>query len=337
MASDEEAEAQAVVAVAVATEAGAGLDLLLAALSAAASHYRRASVCTPFPVALFEPGGMRDYGALAQCLSSLPSMAQLAEPAALRRLDRPALELLAWLAGHPRRAASSIRRVSLEDVRTSLPGLKGWVADLSYNPSLRPTAVLQLAPVPGPQVLAHQTLAWHGTSMENVHSVLHTGLLNLSGTRLERTGAAFGKGIYLTSELTVAFTFCQPAAVGWRGSELGTRLRCVLLCGIQSEHAQHGGAGGTVPDKYIVVERSDVVSLYYAFVYADEASAAASPADAAARGPAVQQAAARQPWQWQRFLLRKIVWSYLVFLTYQWLQANWPWVKRWLRRQGVRL
>ena len=41
--------------------------------------------------------------------------------------------------------------------------------------------------------------AFHGTSMENLHSILHNGLLNLSGTALERTGAIFGDGIYCTT------------------------------------------------------------------------------------------------------------------------------------------
>ena len=63
-------------------------------------------------------------------------------------------------------------------------------------------------------------------------------------------GAAFGKGIYFSSELPVAFAFCQPAD-GWGGSALGPRLRCLLVCSIQREHAQGahnssevGGVGG---------------------------------------------------------------------------------------------
>lgn len=31
---------------------------------------------------------------------------------------------------------------------------------------------------------------------QNVHSIMNTGLLNFSGTRMQRTGAIFGSGIY---------------------------------------------------------------------------------------------------------------------------------------------
>lgn len=38
-------------------------------------------------------------------------------------------------------------------------------------------------------------------------------------------------------QLPVAFSFCQPAD-GWARSALGRRLRCVLVCSIDREHAQ---------------------------------------------------------------------------------------------------
>jgi len=43
-----------------------------------------------------------------------------------------------------------------------LPSLTGWVADIGMNPSLRPTAVLQLSAVP-PSVGSSRVLAFHGT------------------------------------------------------------------------------------------------------------------------------------------------------------------------------
>jgi hypothetical protein len=35
----------------------------------------------------------------------------------------------------------------------------------------------------------------------------------------------------------VAFAFCQPAD-GWLPSALGSRLRCLLVCSIDRDHAQ---------------------------------------------------------------------------------------------------
>lgn len=49
---------------------------------------------------------------------------------------------------------------------------------------------------------ASSVYAFHGTSLENLHSILHTGLVVLSGTALERTGALHGSGIYCSTVAT---------------------------------------------------------------------------------------------------------------------------------------
>ncbi len=46
-------------------------------------------------------------------------------------------------------------------------------------------------------IFTRPVIAYHGTCMENLHSILNTGLLNFSGTRMGRNGAIFGNGIYL--------------------------------------------------------------------------------------------------------------------------------------------
>lgn len=132
----------------------------------------------------------------------------------------------------------AIRRCTLRQVQDQMPLSTGWLADLGRNPGLRPHAVLQLSPPPASLTdgSGGRLLAFHGTSMENMHSILHHGLLNASGTRLERTGYVFGKGIYFSSEPHVAFAFSLPAD-GWQGSGLGKRLRCLLCCSVEQEHA----------------------------------------------------------------------------------------------------
>lgn len=37
--------------------------------------------------------------------------------------------------------------------------------------------------------------AFHGSGIENWHSILRRGLLNCSGTKLQTTGAAYGPGV----------------------------------------------------------------------------------------------------------------------------------------------
>lgn len=50
-----------------------------------------------------------------------------------------------------------------------------------------------------------RAIAYHGTHLENLHSIIHTGLQSMSGTRLQRTGANFGAGIYLSTVYDTAF------------------------------------------------------------------------------------------------------------------------------------
>ena len=55
------------------------------------------------------------------------------------------------------------------------------------------------APAPPGWCSEGSLFAFHGTSLENLHSIIHNGLLNLSGTALQRTGAIHGDGIYCST------------------------------------------------------------------------------------------------------------------------------------------
>ncbi|XP_064607545.1 protein mono-ADP-ribosyltransferase PARP6-like [Liolophura sinensis] len=51
------------------------------------------------------------------------------------------------------------------------------------------------------------TFAFHGSHIENWHSILRNGLMNASGTKFQMNGAAFGKGIYLSPTACVSFGY----------------------------------------------------------------------------------------------------------------------------------
>lgn len=241
-----------------------------------------------------------------------------------------------------------------------MPLLTGWMVDVGRNPGLRPHAVLQLSELPRDLVdgSGQRVLAFHGTSMDNIHSILHHGLLNASGTRLERTGYVFGKGIYFSSEPHVAFAFSLPTDC-WRHSALGQRLRCLLACSVQHEHALGTHNTDLVPDKYLLVERMDAVQIHFLFVYVDAAPTPAEPpaapgAAVAAHAPAPQQQAPaqaavaqaahgaahqqQQQQQQQRSPLLYLIAAYLGWLVFVGLRDNWPYIRRVLRRKfGIRL
>lgn len=51
------------------------------------------------------------------------------------------------------------------------------------------------------------TFAFHGSHIENWHSILRNGLVNASYTKLQLNGAAYGKGIYLSPISSISFGY----------------------------------------------------------------------------------------------------------------------------------
>ena len=72
------------------------------------------------------------------------------------------------------------------------------------------------------------TIAYHGTALPNVWSCLQNGLLSMSGSEFQTNGAAFGDGVYLSTEESVALSFAPRFSV--------TKRLARLLC--------HGGVAG---------------------------------------------------------------------------------------------
>ncbi|XP_072241244.1 protein mono-ADP-ribosyltransferase PARP6-like [Leuresthes tenuis] len=53
------------------------------------------------------------------------------------------------------------------------------------------------------------TFAFHGSHIENWHSILRKGLVNASYTKLQLHGAAYGKGIYLSPISSISFGYSE--------------------------------------------------------------------------------------------------------------------------------
>ncbi|XP_071449172.1 protein mono-ADP-ribosyltransferase PARP16 isoform X2 [Hetaerina americana] len=120
--------------------------------------------------------------------------------------------------------------------------------------------------------------AFHGSRLENFHSILHYGL-----QQHMNKNSLFGKGIYLSSELTVSLPY-SPSGYGWGRSIHGSELSCVAVCEIinhpdvkcqdkdsdPSRSITTDSIGGKVPNKYYLVVNSDLVRVRYLLVYCKE-------------------------------------------------------------------
>ncbi|KAG2489460.1 hypothetical protein HYH03_012096 [Edaphochlamys debaryana] len=263
-----------------------GTDLLLAALYTAAYHYRRSTICTPFPSEVLPPlpdSKDKDYVALQRALSHIPAVhSLLGSDDVLRGLPQPCVPLLQWLLLNPTRR----RRFTLCPLGEMMRQLKqrcpngGWQLP-AFAGNNSPSLVLRAHEGHEQEPFARGTVAYHGTHLENLHSIIHTGLQSGSGTRLQRTGANFGSGVYLSTVYSTAFSFCQPSA-SWPRSRFGSKLRVMLVCEVDldracTEGAPGAGAGGgsavssgpALPDTYLLVQRPDALRLLFLMVYAD--------------------------------------------------------------------
>ncbi|CAF1024875.1 unnamed protein product [Rotaria sp. Silwood1] len=123
--------------------------------------------------------------------------------------------------------------------------------------------------------------AYHGTRLDNLHSILHIGFLGHMNKL-----SLFGSGTYFSLEPSVSLHY-SPFSTVWSNSLLGKRLSCLLLCEIidQPDHVKRSienetsnnqerrivsdSQAGAVPDKYVVVTSNELVRVKYILIYSE--------------------------------------------------------------------
>eukprot|EP01120_Amphizonella_sp_Union-15-10_P012160 TRINITY_DN5362_c0_g1_i1.p1 TRINITY_DN5362_c0_g1~~TRINITY_DN5362_c0_g1_i1.p1 ORF type:complete len:176 (-),score=21.54 TRINITY_DN5362_c0_g1_i1:160-687(-) len=116
------------------------------------------------------------------------------------------------------------------------------------------------------------TFAFHGSSIENWHSILRRGLLNASGTNLQVNGKAHGDGIYLSPRAETSFGYCkfrsdpQPVTQKSNDTSNGNRflsssnVLCIALCEVVKKDLRKNG------DIWVQPVEDSVVTRFF-FVY----------------------------------------------------------------------
>ncbi|KAF8384980.1 hypothetical protein PRIPAC_74122, partial [Pristionchus pacificus] len=75
---------------------------------------------------------------------------------------------------------------------------------------------------------------FHGSKCENWHSIIRTGLKNMSGTKYQLVGAVHGNGIYLSNHLNTSFHYCSRFEERMVSDQCTTNKCCM-------SSAMHGG------------------------------------------------------------------------------------------------
>uniref|UniRef100_A0AAZ3RFH9 Poly [ADP-ribose] polymerase n=1 Tax=Oncorhynchus tshawytscha TaxID=74940 RepID=A0AAZ3RFH9_ONCTS len=113
------------------------------------------------------------------------------------------------------------------------------------------------------------TFAFHGSHIENWHSILRNGLVVASNTRLQLHGAIYGSGIYISPMSSISFGYSgtQKTYRNFKGQQpqfLQSRnLKCIALCEVitSPDLHKHGDIW--------VVPNTDHVCTRFFFVYED--------------------------------------------------------------------
>ncbi|KAH3792133.1 hypothetical protein DPMN_145624 [Dreissena polymorpha] len=82
------------------------------------------------------------------------------------------------------------------------------------------------------------TFAFHGSAIENWHSIIRQWLINASGTKFQVNGAAYGHGIYLSPNASTSMSYsrmmCTPKDKKSKteGSRFlsGDNITCIAIC-----------------------------------------------------------------------------------------------------------
>ena len=196
------------------------IDLLVATTVMAAVSQRRKDIFTPFPqisdphvpgTLVLDPA-KPDYELAESVLRSMPGMDTNASKCdkevsanykqRLARGHRLGPSMFEWIL-----ASNQAHIVSLP-ANSRLPsvGTPHQFVMMTAPPE-RQRAFDELAKKHGTK------FAWHGSSIENWHAILRTGLKNCSGTKLMTAGAALGSGIYMARNYSTSMCYSQRGAV----------------------------------------------------------------------------------------------------------------------------
>lgn len=199
------------------------VDLLIAMTRAAANSSRSEKILSPFPLVYVktDDGGKEkaldpekpEFAKVAESAKLLPSMQQVASLKNENQLEEICNEsgkfvygLLQWII-----TSCPARIISLQgDHRLRSMGTEYQFLVRSASPE-HEEVFAQARQEHG------SSFAFHGSSIENWHSILRKGLLNCSGTPLQMNGKSYGDGVYLSTNASVSLGYSK---IQQRGSSL---------------------------------------------------------------------------------------------------------------------
>jgi len=262
-------------------------DFLLSLFCAALFSYRRASVCDPVPVYFIsEKINEKNFGEIELCLKHFLDVHSLsAHPQEISKLSMKSLMLLDWII-NPEFDGLSLKCISLSEFKQKFEDNK------PIPPYLEPNYVFEITYKDFHDSYERFccfkqqyriSYGYHGSPLENIHSILRNGL----DVTYAKESSLYGAGIYLSTDRDVAFNFLKYGQNFVPNSRLGDQLGCLVCCEIL-HHPDVKFSETTMkqtqsirslsrpenPRGYVVVPCSDYVLIKYVLVYCNKTSRA---------------------------------------------------------------
>ncbi|KAM8891613.1 protein mono-ADP-ribosyltransferase PARP16 isoform 3-T3 [Spinachia spinachia] len=251
-------------------------DLRCSLFVAAAQSYKRDSLLRPFPPR-YTSGDNKNFEELLADVHSLPGVRELVQ---LRARDGDHhLALTHWILSSKSFAVKTLQKdeyAKLCDL-TDNDGLSAPAPDFLFELEYCDQMNARFEKTREGRDVFY---AFHGSRLENFHSIIHNGL----HCHLNKN-SVFGEGTYLTSDLSMAVLY-SPHSSGWRESLLGPELSCIAMCEVidhpdvkcqvkkkdsevidRQRCRAKNSEGGDVPQKYFVVTNNQLLRVKYLLVY----------------------------------------------------------------------
>ncbi|KAL6078224.1 Poly [ADP-ribose] polymerase 6 [Balamuthia mandrillaris] len=230
------------------------VDMLISMCVAASYSNRSDLIFAPFPRDFINASGGKDLPRLKRVLGLMPPVSEIAqyteEERALRKyledIDSDLYRLLRWILTTNR---AYIKTLDAEKHITQMNTPHQYVL-LSSPPEKRAKFVNYRRQY-------GSFFAFHGSSLENWHAIMRTGLKNLSNTKLMTTGAVYGAGIYLSPHANTSKDYSR-AGKGWDKSVFGDgNINCIAICEVINHPCLKGQPNPhyVVPDEDLVITR----------------------------------------------------------------------------------
>ncbi|XP_002731205.1 protein mono-ADP-ribosyltransferase PARP16-like [Saccoglossus kowalevskii] len=255
-----------------------GADIKFSLFFAAANNYRHDTVLRPFPPMFLNANGEKDFRKLAKVCKEILPVQRLLHVSDQSIMGSQAWQLMDWVLSTKAFTLKSHGTAKFEEIK-QLTGAPSYDVEPTHIYEIHPNSVsdTKFEELRDCRDLLY---AYHGSRVENFHSILHNGLhAHMNKNSL------FGEGTYLSSDLSVTMPYA-PAGKGWDDSCIGDLLSCIAVCEmidhpdvkcttkdsknnvIRSRAQAPSSMGGDVPDKYYIVTNNEVLRVKYLLVYA---------------------------------------------------------------------